>query len=190
MDFSAHYIAEDFTAELPVADYIARFRDAGRIARYCQDCSNYGQSWGCPPFNFNEAEYLTRYETALIIATKITPKKPGIPISEAKHLIRPERQRLERRLLEMEGQYGGRSFAYVGTCLYCPEGECMRPEGRPCRHPELVRPSLEACGFDIERTTSELFGIDLKWGSEGLMPEYLTLVCGFFHDTKKIVWNG
>lgn len=58
----------------------------------------------------------------------------------------------------------------------------------PCRHPELVRPSLEACGFDIGRTTSELFGIELKWGADGKMPEYLTLVCGFFHDGDGVVW--
>ena len=109
-------------------------------------------------------------------------------MSEAGRLIRPERQRLERRLLEMERRYGGRSFAYVGSCLYCPDGTCTRPEGNPCRHPELVRPSLEACGFDIGRTTSELFGIELKWGADGKMPEYLTLVCGFFHDGDGVVW--
>ena len=94
------------------------------------------------------------------------------------------------RTLEMERQYGGRSFAYVGTCIHCPEGSCTRPEGRPCRHPELVRPSLEACGFDVARTASELFGIEMKWGSGGRMPEYLTLVCGFFHDAESVVWNG
>lgn len=77
-----------------------------------------------------------------------------------------------------------------GTCIHCPEGSCTRPEGRPCRHPELVRPSLEACGFDVARTASELFGIELKWGSGGRMPEYLTLVCGFFHDAESVVWNG
>ena len=85
---------------------------------------------------------------------------------------------------------GGRSFAYVGTCLYCPEGTCTRPEAKPCRHPELVRPSLEACGFDIAHTTSELFGIELKWGTDGSLPEYLTLVCGFFHNAENIIWNG
>jgi hypothetical protein len=53
-----------------------------------------------------------------------------------------------------------------------------------------VRPSLEACGFDIGRTTSELFGIELRWGSRGQMPEYLTLVCGFFHNATDVQWNG
>lgn len=189
MDFSLRYTAADTVATLPAADYIARFRDAERIGGYCRSCPNYGQSWGCPPFAFDVGEYLSGYAWALIVATKIVPAKAGIPLSEAKRLILPERQRLEGRLLGMERQYGGRSFAYVGTCLYCPEGSCTRPEGRPCRHPELVRPSLEACGFDIGKTTSELFGTGLKWGTDGKLPEYLTLVCGFFHNAKEAVWN-
>ena len=164
MDHSFRYTARDFTAELPAAAYVARFRDAERVGGYCRECGNYGRSWGCPPFGFDMEEYVTRYGTALLVATRITPEEPGLPVSEAGRLILPERQRLERRLLEMERQYGGRSFAYVGTCIHCPEGSCTRPEGRPCRHPELVRPSLEACGFDVARTASELFGIENEVG--------------------------
>lgn len=183
------YRTENFAAELPAADYIARFRDAERIAGYCRACSNYGRSWGCPPFGFSVEEYLSGYTTALLVAVKIVPLQKGLPLSEVGRLMRPERERLEGRLLDMERRYGGRSFAYVGTCLHCPEGRCTRPDGKPCRHPERVRPSLEACGFDVSRTADELFGIELKWGSEGRMPEYLTLVCGFFHNAAKVVWN-
>lgn len=189
MDLQFQYTAEDFTVSLSATDYIARFRDAERFIAYCRECRNYGRSWGCPPFDYDVKPMLLRYKTALLVATKIAPDDCTRPLSEAGLLIRPERQRLERRLLDLERQYGGRAFAYVGTCLYCPEGTCSRPEGNPCRHPELVRPSLEAYGFDIGRTTSELFGIELKWGKEGRLPEYLTLVCGFFHNSPEVVWE-
>lgn len=190
MDFPIRYRAEDFTAELPVADYIARYRDADRFIGCCRECSNFGHSWGCPPFEYDVGQLLSRYRTALLVATKITPAEEGRPLSDAGALIRPERVRLERRLLDMEERFGGRAFAYVGSCLYCPEGSCTRPDGKPCRHPELVRPSLEAYGFDIGRTASELLGIELKWGAEGRLPAYLTLVCGFFHNAEKVTWNG
>ena len=170
MDFSFRYTAEDHCAALPVADYIARFRDAMRFLECCRACRNYNRSWGCPPFGYDVGAYLSQYTSALIIATKITPAEQHVPMSEAGRLSRPERQRLERRLLEMERRYGGRS--------------------KPCRLPDLVRPSLEACGFDIAHTTSELFGIELKWGTDGSLPEYLTLVCGFFHNAENIIWNG
>lgn len=126
-----------------------------------------GAAGDAPPFGFSVGRYLSGYATALLTVTKIVPQKQGLPSSEAGRLILPERRRLEQQLLGMERQYGGLSFAYVGTCLHCPEGTCTRPDGKPCRHPELVRPSLEACGFDIGKTTAELFGIDLKWGTDG-----------------------
>ena len=69
------YTARDYTASLPVADFIARFRDAERIAGYCRACPNYGRSWACPPFDFDLEEYLSGYATALIVATKITPAR-------------------------------------------------------------------------------------------------------------------
>ena len=186
MEFHPCYTAEDFTASLPVSDYIARFRDVERIGNYCLACPNYGRSWACPPFEFNVEEYLSGYRTALIFATKVTPLQSGMLISETERLLRPERVRHERMLLEMEQRFGGRAFAFAGRCLYCPEGSCTRLEGKPCRHPEWVRPSLEACGFDLGRTTEELMGIPLRWGEGDRMPEYLTLVSGFFHNAGQI----
>lgn len=129
------------------------------------------------------------YRSALLVATKITPSATGIPLGESRRLIRPERIRLENRLRELERQHGGRAFAYTGSCLHCAEGSCTRMSGEPCRHPELVRPSLEACGFDIGRTASELFGIDLLWSSDGMIPEYLTLVCALFHNADSVEWR-
>lgn len=81
----------------------------------------------------------------------------------------------------MEREHGGMALGFAGTCIYCPETEkCSRLIDQPCRHPDLARPSLESFGFDIGKTTSELFNIPLLWGKDDKMPEYLTLVCGFF----------
>ena len=180
------HTTQDFTASLPAERYIAVYRDARRFAACCRACPNYGRSWACPPFDFDMDEYLSGYRTALIIASKVTPVHPGLPLSASQELLRPVRMRHERMLLDLEKRYGGRAFAYAGTCLYCPKESCARLEGKPCRHPELVRPSLEACGFDLSRTTEELMGIPLRWGEGDRMPEYLTLVSGFFHNAGEI----
>lgn len=185
-DTTPEYTAQDFTASLPAADYIALYRDAKRVAACCRACPNYGHTWACPPFDFDMEEYLSGYRTALIIATKVTPLRHDLPLSESENLLQPERTWHERLLLELERRYEGRAFAYAGTCRYCPSGSCTRPEGKPCRHPESVRPSLEACGFDLCRTTEELIGIPLRWGEADRMPEYLTLVSGFFHNADAI----
>ncbi len=182
------YRAEDITRTIAVADYIARYRDAERFAACCRACGNYNRSWCCPPFDFDVEQRLRGYENLLLIATVIIPDQQGLPLAESRTLLCPERLRLDRRLHLLEQQHQALAASYVGSCLYCPEGSCTRPSGGECRHPELVRPSLEAYGFDIGRTTSELFDLELRWGSEGRMPERFVLVCGLFHNAESIEW--
>lgn len=52
-------------------------------------------------------------------------------------------------------------------------------------HVDLVS---EACGFDLGRTTSELFGIEMKWSENRNLPEYLLLVSGFLYDWETPIW--
>lgn len=124
-----------------------------------------------------------------LVATKIIPDEKKIPFSEVNRFFRPERLRIEKKLRDMEITYRGKAFAYARSCLYCSEGTCSRLENQPCRHPELVRPSLESYGFDLGKTASELFGFPLLWSNDGYLPEYLTLICGLFHNqTDQIYW--
>jgi predicted metal-binding protein len=90
---------------------------------------------------------------------------------------------MNRQLFEAEKVLDGFACGFVGKCIYCSK-TCARIEGKPCRHPDKVRPSLEAFGFDLMKTSEELLGIKMKWGHDGMMPEYLTLVCGVFYDKK------
>ena len=174
------YITEKFTTQLPVADYMANYRDAEKFIGFCKQCRRYNTYWACPPFDFDVDEYLSQYKTALIIGTKITPLHPEEitdVITFGKSLMETERKRMDARLLKLEEENRGRAF-FAGSCLICPS--CTRKEGKPCPYPEQVRPSLEACGFDIGKTTSQLLNIELKWGDKEKMPEYLTLVGGVF----------
>lgn len=159
---------------MPMKEYAETFRDFGRVRGYCHGCGRYGKCWACPPYDFAEDEYLGQFTTISLLATKITPSE-GVALTPetAERILNRERQRLDRMLLGMEGN--ARAF-FAGTCILCPPEKCTRREGLPCRHPESIRPSLEALGFDIARTASELFGIPLQWGSPGTFPAYLTLI--------------
>lgn len=175
---------EDLAVTVDAQQYIDEYRDAAKFEACCKQCPNYGSLWCCPPFDFDWLGILGQYSQATIYATKIKPLEPGLPISAAELLTRPERLRMESFLLRQEMETGGRAFAYAGRCLHCPEGECARTLGLPCRHPELVRPSLEAAGFDISKTLSQYFGMQLQWGADGKLPAYLTLVTAIFHTKK------
>ena len=180
------YTIEEFTYEISVDEYLIRFHKPNEVWEYCRVCNNYGKQWGCPPFDFDVVEHLSQYSKLLLIATKITPTAMELLYQESEQFIRAEQIRLESRLLDLERQYNGLASTYIGSCLHCCEDNCTRPLGKVCRHPECVRPSLEAYGFDITKTLSELFDIELKWGIEGSSPEYIVLVCGLFYNVEWI----
>lgn len=173
-DNTPGYTLQEQWRTIPMKEYAETFRDFGRVRGYCHGCGRYGKCWACPPYDFAEDEYLGQFTTISLLATKITPSE-GVALTPetAERIISKERQRLDRMLLGMEGN--ARAF-FAGTCILCPPEKCTRREGLPCRHPESIRPSLEALGFDIARTASELFGIPLQWGSPGTFPAYLTLI--------------
>ena len=175
------YTVQDRWVKMPIAEYINGYRDHRRVRGYCLECGRYGKCWACPPFNFDEGQYLRQFTTISLLATKITPSE-GVLLSPetADRFIRFERQRLDCLLLRMErdAEVPGRTARafFAGTCLLCPPKQCTRREGRPCRHPESIRPSLEAMGFDIARTAADIFNTPLQWGRKGQPPKYLTLI--------------
>lgn len=168
---------------IPTADYIGRFRNAEKFIGFCRQCSNYGHSWACPPFDREVDQLIGSYRHTLILACQVFPTGDHLPFAESGNLLRPERRKAEALLRQMEGIFNGQSFAYAGSCLYCPEQQCARICGEPCRHPDLVRPSLEAVGFDLGKTATDLLHIDLLWSKDGFIPEYLTLISGFLHNS-------
>ncbi len=176
------YKVQYISKQVRLNDYVKKFRDVEKFIKCCKVCPQYNKTWICPPLDESMEEYLHSYRNILIIGVKITPEKEGLPMSDSHKFIHTERVRFERMLLEMEERYGGRAFPYVGKCLHCPEGSCTRLQKTPCRHPELARPSLEAAGFDLGRTCSELLETDLLWSNDGNIPAYLMIIGGLLHN--------
>jgi predicted metal-binding protein len=181
------YDKEELTQTIFTEELIRHFRNEEEVSGYCRECENFGKSWGCPPFDFDVEDRLKQYKEVLLVATKITPKEQGLPLNAAQELILPERRRIDKRLLELEKEHSGLACSYVGKCYYCAEESCSRVCGLPCRHPHLVRPSLEAYGFDVALISQELFGIKLRWSKDGLLPEYLVIVCALFYNAPENV---
>ena len=149
------YRTEETAATIPAGEYIARYRNAEKFIVFCQACSRYGACWACPPHGFDADEYLSGYRTALIIGTRIIPEPsaraecatPEQGRQAGQRMIVEVRRTLDARLLELERKYPGSRAFYAGTCHLCPEGTCARSEGRPCRYPDKLWPSMEAYGL-------------------------------------------
>ena len=190
--------SHDTSVVLSAEEYLSRYRDVERFIAFCRDCHRYGNCWACPPFGFDTDSYLSGYRSVLLIGTKIIPDKTLCDCRDkercreiGREMLSRERTRLDRRLLELEQNHPGSRACYAGTCHLCTEEECSRRRGLPCRYPEQIRPSLEALGFDIGRTASELLHIELQWSTDGLLPPYFTLVSGLFTDreSNEIRWE-
>ena len=77
-----------------------------------------------------------------------------------------------------------RNFKRTTTSKWKSGKRCSRIEGKPCKHPDKVQPSLEAFGFDMVKTAKNVLGLEIKWNKGLLIPEYLTLACGIFSIHK------
>ena len=176
------YTTERYTAETDAKAYIEGFRRVSYFKKLCQQCKNYGHRYGCPPFHDDVLAAVNDYQKVRIYGVKIIPKDKSLPLDTANQLMEPEISKLNKELLEEEKALDGLGLGFVGTCPYCGNTPCARLEGMPCRHPDKVRPSLEAFGFDVDKTAKELLGIEIKWSQDGLIPEYLMLVYGIFYQ--------
>ena len=176
------YTTEKFFADIDAKTYINEFRRTDYFIEFCQQCKNYNHRYGCPPFDDKTLSIVEGYEKVRIMGVKIIPSNKKLPLSAANDLMDPVITEMNEELLELEKSLGGYAFGFVGTCPYCSGAPCARVSGEPCRHPDKVRPSLEAFGFDMSKTAIDLLGLEIKWSQGELIPEYLTLVCGVFYQ--------
>lgn len=176
---------ETKTVTVDTSAYIRDYRDVEKFLGYCKQCHNYDSCWSCPPHDFDVESYLDEYPSGVLIATKIMldeemrkrPKTKEEREAFIEGLILDYRQILDDMLLAMEKTIPGSKAFFAGSCHFCDT--CAKREGKPCRHDDKRRVSLEAIGFDMAKTTEELFEIEMLWSKDEL-PPYFTLVSGLF----------
>ena len=172
-----------YSATADVAEYVSRCRDINRFAGCCRQCAAYGRFWACPPYEADVEGMIDGFTHVTLVAVRIEDYARGAAVSESQAILLPYRRRLQRLLLDTEAAIDSPALAlsFAGQCIYCPDGECTRPQGMPCRHPDLVRPSLESLGFDVTESARHYLGLEIIWGSKGVLPPYLVLASALFH---------
>ncbi|MFI3332411.1 MAG: DUF2284 domain-containing protein [Rikenellaceae bacterium] len=185
------YKIEEISATIGMTKYCEEYRNVEFFLGFCRQCNGFGKTWACPPFELTID--IDQYEYAHIFGTKIWVDsfKQSIKFSreqlheEISSIIDPIRKRLDTKLIQLEENNKESRALFAGSCKGCPTGECTRPHNKPCAKPHLMRPSLEAMGFDVGKTTSQLLGIELMWCNDHL-PPYFTLVYALFSNEPQI----
>ena len=112
----------------------------------CAACPGYGLSWGCPPACGTLEEVAARvkpYTSGILVQTICKMEDEydmaAWGVAGGEH---------GTRFMELLARFQEITDVYpmgAGGCRRCEEG-CSYPDA-PCRHPELVFPSMEASGL-------------------------------------------
>ena len=182
--------------QVPAAQFLRDCVDVSRFEACCQACPSYGKTWTCPPFRFKPRELWENYDTLLLQSRKIPVpdklrEKAFTPVelnAASKAFLFEEKRALLLELLELEKQHPGSMALAGGSCDICPAGTCARlNKQEACRHPGMMRYSIEALGGDVCKALELYFDQQILWGKDGHMPEYYILLGGLLIKRNQTV---
>lgn len=190
------YNIEKIEKSIKVRDFIEGYVNVPKFLKYCKDCPNYNKVWSCPEYDFDPMDIWKKYETLDLVATKIIynldfehNEVSEKMIKESNMILKKEKYNLMREYMSYEKKDGSVIFLSAGSCDLCGYekgiNNCAKLEGKPCRHPEQLRYSIESLGGDVVKTAKEIFDIELKWSDGTELPEYNVLVCGILKGWKE-----
>lgn len=181
------YTTSRYSTTMNLKEYFEKYVDIPKIGKYCSLCRNYGKSWECPPHTINVEDYWNQFDKIKILAVKLDYSEEFRSISYShnqldyiiKNTLYSERRLLKEELIRLEKTLNGQ-YLYGGRCDIC--GKCAKRINETCRHPELMRYSVESIGSNIQKLTPDIFGFSLKWVEKDMkIPEYLVNVCAVLY---------
>ena len=159
---------EQRLSELPLYAYFytdprtLEFSD--RIRFICQtECPRYGQSWACPP-GVGTVEQCRarclRYDNCLVIGT--VTECDDIADIQATLATRPDHEAVTDQVRDLLREQGVDPYILsTDSCAICKR--CTFPEGKPCRHKDVMHPCIESHGINIIPTLEEN-GLEFQYG--------------------------
>ena len=169
------YTVEQIRAEISVCDYVKGYVDFEATQERCCHCSDYGKTWSCPPFDFDPVAFWKSFDVLQVYGYRLTYSGERT-LKEMEAALWKEKERLDAELRALESRYPGSEALSLGSCRLCKV--CTRAEGGACRHPDLVRHSIESVGGNVGKTLKDLCGIEIEWAKDGDLPEHFVLVGG------------
>ena len=132
--------------EIPI-DTIA-IKEAVRKLCERNACGYYGRNWACPPalplLDEMEAAF-ARYQR-FVLVYRVYPVKSSWDLEGMMTAIKDFGDRLAAMRDDFPPDLDHMLLG-AGSCLLCPD--CSYVEGDPCRRPDDMIVSLEACGIDV-----------------------------------------
>ncbi len=121
-------------------------------------------------------EIWNKYETLELVGVKVKPSaelRAGTYTNDElealyEAIISEEKGRVTEELLARERCIPGSLLLSAGSCHICSEG-CTRAGNQSCRHPDLMRYSVESLGGNVQKAAHDLLNTDIMWPQNGKM---------------------
>ena len=163
-------ILEEALSGLPLYAYFyvdpksLEFSD--RIRYICRtECPRYGQSWACPPGVGTVEDCKARclgYQNCLVVGT--VTECENLADIEATLATRPDHEAVTDQVADLLRQQGVEPYILsTDSCAICKH--CTYPEGKPCRHKDVMHPCIESHGINIILTLEEN-GLEFQYGGD------------------------
>lgn len=138
-------------------------------------CKQVGHSWSCPPYCGSTEILGKRMHTyacgILVQTTGVLPEAldlETIKVTEKKH-----KQHFDALVRQMKTLYPDLMPMSSGACTRCKA--CTCPD-RPCRFPDRLYPSMEACGLFVSKVCTEA-GLGYNYGENTVTFTACVLYC-------------
>lgn len=140
-------------------------------------CKRYGRSWSCPPYcgSIEAQENRMRlFEKGILVQTT-GQMKDAFDMDKIRETEALHKRRFDTLIRQMKLLSIGRMMPMgSGACTRCKA--CTCPE-KPCRFPDKLYPSMEACGLQVSQTC-EAAGLGYNYGENTIT----FTACVLLHD--------
>ena len=163
-DFAAAARAAGFDTVAPLDPATLKFLPEVRAMCAADRCRHYGKTWSCPPACGELEEWAAkcaRYSRGLLLQT-IGEREDSYDIEAMMEAAERNREQTDALLRALGPTGADYLMMSAGTCTRCEK--CTYPDA-PCRFPELLCPSMEACGLFVSQVCADN-GVPYNYGDE------------------------
>ena len=153
-----------FTVAEPLDPATLQFLPEVREMCSADRCRSYNRSWSCPPACGELSEWeekSSHYSRGLVLQT-IGEREDSYDFEAMTAAADLCRKNGDRLIDALRAQGVDFLFFSAGTCRRCET--CTYPEA-PCRFPEKLFPSMEACGLFVSKVCKDN-GVPYYYGDE------------------------
>jgi predicted metal-binding protein len=118
-------------------------------------CQSHGKNWACPPAcgTLEEMRDKVKAYTSGILVQTVGQLEDNLDWETMQQTAEDQAEHFRKLQDALTTLYPNHLAMGTGTCTKCQK--CTYPEGKPCRFPEKLTYSMEACGLFVSKVCTD-----------------------------------